>query len=239
MSNPTVTGQSLLDDIRIRMGGLSNAFTVDQYLSLINEGVQEVWSVVRSLDLDYFAGSSQDTDATQDNIFIDLVTSTREYALPVNCRELRSIECLTGGFEDRVFEYRKLEDPVFQQARREATAIGPSMGTGFNGIFNHYYYTVFGTQLMLAQYPEGTLQLKLWYIAAIDDISVDDVPTILHPFNKKLVDFAVQRAMLSTRNIDISAAWMMTWKEDVKTLAMTAGARSSTNALYISDYWGS
>src|SRR5712664_582190 len=109
MSNPQVTGQDLLDAMRIQLGGLSNAFDTDKQLYFINEGKNEVWAVIRSLDLDYFADASQDTDTTKDDFFVDLSTTVREYSLPKNCREVRAIECTTAGFTDRIFEFRKFD----------------------------------------------------------------------------------------------------------------------------------
>lgn len=225
--------------MRIRLGSLANAFTTDQYLSFANEGVSEVWSVIKSLDLDYFGGSSQDTTPANDNAFVDLSTSVREYDLPKDCRELRAIECLTTGFEDRVFEYRQFNDPVFMQSRRESTATGAGTGTTFSSVFNRYYYTVHGTQMILAQYPEGTLNVKLWYIKSLNDIDLNTFPEILRPFDKKIVDFSVQRMTLAAQNLTLSQGWMMAWKESVKTLAMSVGLRSSTNILTITDYMGS
>lgn len=232
------SGQDLIDSMRIRLGSLSNAFTTDQYLSFINEGVSEIWSVIKSLDLDYFTNSSEDTDATQDNAFLDLSTAKREYALPAECRELRALECLTVGFEDRVFEYRQFNDPIFQEARRESTASGSATATSFSGTRNRYYYTIFGTQFILAQYPESALNLKLWYIKAINDVSVADFPEILRPFDKKIVDFSTQRATLAMQNTELSLGWMTAWKEDIKTLAMSVGLRSTSNAIFVSDYLG-
>jgi hypothetical protein len=235
LSNPTVSGQNLIDDIRVRLGGLANVFTVDQLLSFSNDGVGEVWSVIRSLDLDYFAASSQDTTATDDDFFLDLTTSTREYELPKNCRELRAIEVLTVGFEDKQFQFRRFDDPEFQEARRFSTAAGSGSGS----CLAIYFYTVFGTRMLLAQYPETTLKAKLWYIKALDDIDIDSVPEILHPFNKKIVDFAVKKAILSTQNLEMALGWKTEWMDSVKTLAMSVGSRSSTNATFSVDYLGS
>lgn len=231
MSNPVTTGQDLIDSLRIRLGGLANAFTVDKYLSLLNDGVAEVWSVVRSLDLDYFAAFSQPTTSADDNYFVDLTSTVREYDLPKNCRELRAIECLTVGFEDKRFEFRRFDDPEFQSVRRVSTA-------GGSGTAATYVYTVFGNQFMLAQFPEATLRLKLWYIKSIDEIDINTIPDILFPFNKKIVDYAAERATLSSQNESMSQAWMIEWKDDVKTLAMSTGSRSSTNATFVSDYLG-
>jgi hypothetical protein len=236
--NPVVTGQDLLDDLRVELGALSNAFTVDQLFLFINKGVGEVWSVVQSLGLDYFADSTQGTDNSKDDFFVQLTTSVREYNLPVNAREVRFIETTTVGFEDRIFEYRKFDDPVFAVARRQATANGPSGGASSGSIIGNYFYTVFGNQIVLAQFPEATLTIKVWYIASIDDVDENGIPAILHPFNKKIVDYAALRAIVSTQNNQMSVTWLEAWKESVKTLAMSVGGRVSTNPVFIYDYTG-
>jgi hypothetical protein len=241
MTNPKMSGQDLLDDLRIELGGLSNAFTVDQLLSFINKGKDEVWSVIRSLDLDYFGDNTQTTDNTKDSYFANLVVNQREYTLPINCREPRFIECLSSGFQDRIFEYRKFDDPVFATARRESTAFGPTTQNDSGSVLGRYYYTIFGSnQLILAQFPEAPLQVVLWYIKAVDDIAVDtEVTEILHPFNKKIVDYAATRAILTTQNQMMTEAWASEWKESIKTLALSAGPRTSTNPIFIQDYYGS
>lgn len=238
--NPTVSGQDILDDLKVELGTLSNAFTVDQMFLFINKGVGEVWSVVSSLGLDYFGDSTQNTDNTKDDYFIQLNITQREYNLPVNCRELRFMECTTVGFEDRVFELRKFDDPVFAVARRQATANGASNGGGATSgsIIGNYYYAVFGNQIILAQYPEATLTCKCWYIASIDEVDEDSFPNILFPFSRKIVDYAAMRAILTTQNETLAPAWLEAWKESVRTLAMSVGGRSSTNPLFINDYTG-
>lgn len=236
MSNPIISGQNLLDSIRINLGGLANAFTDDQLFYFVNLGVSEVWSVLRSLDLDYFTDSTQDapTGVSQDDYFADLQTTVREYPLPTNCRELRFIEVLTAGFQDRVFTYRKFEDPVFQAARRDATMNGPTESS----TLWEYYFTVFGNQMLLAQFPEVALQLKIWYVASIDDVTVETYPAILHPFSGKITDYATERAMKSAQNVELDQDWMLTWKDSIKTLALSAGGRVSTNAIFITDFEG-
>jgi hypothetical protein len=238
MSNPTLTGQDLLDDLRVELGALSNAFTVDQLFLFINKGVGEVWSVVQSLGLDYFSDSTQSTDNSKDDFIAQLTTSVREYDLPRNARELRFIETTTPGFEDRIFEYRKFDDPVYAVARRQATANGAGGGATSGSIIGNYFYTVFGNQIVLAQFPEANLTVKFWYIASIDDIDETGIPAILHPFNKKIVDYAALRAIVSTQNNQMSVTWLEAWKESVKTIAMSVGGRASTNPTFIYDYTG-
>lgn len=231
--NPTVSGQSLLDAVRINLGGLANAFTDDQLFYFISLGTQEVWSVVRELDLDYFGDSSQATSTSKDDFFANLDPTKREYDLPKNCRELRFIEILTGGFEDRKITYRKFEDPIFQEARRSSTMAGSA-----NNVCGEYYYTIFGNQMMLAQFPEAPLAIKMWYVAAIDDVTVESFPAILHPFSGKITDYATERAVKSSQNIELDQDWMLTWKDAIKTLALTAGSRTSTDPIFCADFLG-
>lgn len=230
MANPQVSGQDLLDALKINLGSMANAFTTDQSLYFLNLGVAEVWSVVRAMELDYFTDSSQDTQTSQDDFFLDLSTTLREYALPKNCREVRGIEVVTQNYADRVFEYRIFDDREFQAARRDATALGINSGSG------RYFYTIFGTQLMLAQFPEAVMQAKIWFIKSIDDIDVSAIPEILHPFSKKIVDYATKRAVLSMQNIEMTAAWKMEWEGSIRTLALTVGSRDTGNAIFISDF---
>lgn len=230
------SGQSILDAIRVNLGPLANAFTVDQLLYFANRGVQQVWMVLRSLDLDYFGDASQDVTQSQENFFADLSTTSREYPLPENCREPRFIEVLTDGFQDRRIVYRKFEDPEFQAARRSATASGPNGGSSQLG---EYFYTILGTKMILAQYPEAALKIKIWYVKSIDDISVEEVPDILEPYADSIADYAVERAIKSSRNLELDADWMQTWKADVQALALSAGPRTSTDPIFIFDYTGS
>ena len=99
-------------------------------------------------------------------------------------------------------------------------------------------HILYGVKSRLAQFPEAVMQLKLWYIKAIDDVDITGVPEILFPFNKKIVDYAAKKAVLSTRNLDMTMAWKSEWQESVKMLAMTVGARESTNPTFVTDFTG-
>lgn len=235
MSTPILSGQDLIDALRIRLGGLSNAFTVEELMSFVQDGVQETWGVLKSLGHDYFGDSTQTSDSTQEDYGIALTTPVREYPLPANCREVRFIECTTVGFEGRTFEFRDFSSQDFQDARRAASSsITSQVATEV------YFYTIFGdNQFILAQFPEAALTIKLWYIKSLDLITIDgELPSILHPFNLKIVDFALERAQLSARDGDMAMAWKEAWKEDVRMLVLTSGERESTNPIFITDFTG-
>jgi len=235
-----LSGQDILDRIRVRLGGLSNAFTVEELLSFAEDGVQEVWATLKSFDAEYFGQFSQDSDsATEDTYFADLLPSKREYDLPPSCREIRAIECLTTSFESCIFEYRRGDDPVFQSARRDATASGSTASANAGSSLGSYYYTVFGNQLVLAQYPESTLNVRIWFIQNINLLSVEtELDTVLYPFAGKIVDYAVQKAMASTRDVQLTVQWIAQWKMSVQTLGEASVPRSSGNPIFIVDYQG-
>src|SRR5438309_4037647 len=138
-----LNGQELLDRIKVRLGGLSNAFTPDDLLSFAEDGVQEVWAVLKSFDQEYFGEQSQSTNATDvDTYFATLDSTKREYDLPAGSREIRSIECLTSGATGIVFEQRKFDDPEFQMRRRNSTASGATQSP----LSSSYYFSVFGNK---------------------------------------------------------------------------------------------
>ena len=235
MSLPTITGQSLVNETFMRLGGLSNVFSTQELLSFVNDGVQEVWAIVRSLDADHTVDTSQTTTSTSDNYFQTLSTSTREYTLPPNAREIRFIECTNAGYENTIFEFRKIDDVDFQNYRREATASGTSQ----QGRVGKYYYTVSGQQLVFAQYPETALVLKVWYIKAIDNAEIDvQLTTLQPPLDRKIVEFATQRAMLVARQETVSDRWMAAWRDSVKTICLSVVPRNSANAIFIQEFSG-
>lgn len=237
MSLPVISGQTLIDMFYARVGGYGAAFTVNEILDFLNEAKDELWGVLRTLDEDYFVAGSQASTSTDDDYFAALTTSSREVNLPNNCREVRSIEVTTAGYEDWVFEWRNLSDPEFQAERRAATSAGAGCGRQLTDTF---FYTILGRRtLMLATYPDAAVTAKIWYVKALDDFDVDDeITDILHPFSKKLVSFAAERGILSLQDEQLSEEWRKRWKEDVQAIALVAAPRSSTNAEFVTDWEG-
>jgi len=233
----TVTGQSLHDDLIIRLGGYQNAFDANSLLSFINEGHAEVWAILKTLDDDYFVEDSQATTSTDDDYLAALTTATREYNLPANVRDIRLIEVtLPAGYEEIRFEYRKMSDPEFIAARKFAAAQGAGTGTQ-DGV---YFYTIVGKRtLMLAQYPEAAFTLKIWYVRSLDDIDfVTEVSEILHPYSKKIVTFALERALKTLQDEALSREWLDAWRSDVTTLVMAATPRDTSGPRFIYLYEG-
>ena len=233
----TVSGQSLHDDLIVRLGGYQNAFDSSSLLSFINEGHAEVWAILKTLDDEYFVEDTQTADSSADDYMAALTTSAREFNLPANVREVRLIEVTApSGFEHVRFEYRKQSDPEFREARALATAQGAGSGTP-TAI---YYYTILGKRtLQLASYPEAAFTLKIWYVRSLDDIDFDDVvDEILHPYTKKIVTFALERALKTLQDETLSREWLEAWRDDIRTLVMAATPRDSSGPRFIAEYFG-
>ena len=236
MALPVVYGQTLVDELEIRLGGLSNAFTLEEQLSFLNEGKDAVWGVLYSLDLDFAGEDSQAVTSGDDDYFADLTTTAREYNLPLNCREIRFIECTTDGYEYLQFDQKHISDREFQNARRVAT----DQGSSAESFSDTLLYTVFGRRtLMFAQYPPAAIRVKIWYIKALDDLDIaSELTDIIHPFWRKIVDYAAERATLSLSEKQLSREWMDRWRGDVRELAISSGPRASTAPNFIEDYLG-
>ena len=237
MTLPTISGQSLIDSLQTRLGAFASAFDAADMLEFINEAKDSVWSVLRTLDEDYFVASSQASTSTDDDYFAAFTTSSREVNLPNNCREVRFIEVTTSGYEDLEFEFRRLSDPEFQVERKLATLAGSGSGTQQHA---KYLYTILGRRtLMLAQYLEAAVTAKIWYVKALDDLDVDSTLTeILHPFHKKIVTYALERATLALQEEQLSDEWLRRWKDDVRELALSAAPRDSSGPEFVTDWWG-
>jgi len=94
---PVIDGKYLLDLTTVYLGGYANAFEPKDLFAFINEGKDAVWAIMKTLRRQYFVRDSQSADSAEDNYFGVLSTTAREYTLPVDCREVLSMEVLTSG----------------------------------------------------------------------------------------------------------------------------------------------
>lgn len=228
----SINGQTLLQLVGNKLAGLSNAFTQDQQLAFINDGKDEVWAALKQLCQQYFTISTQNVDQTKTNYFGTLLTSTREYALPPDCRDILFIECLSSGFENVEFVRRDILSQEFRSARRDATANGSGSGSSRS----RYVYDITGQgTFMLAQYPEFAFNLVLWYVRALPDITVNStIDDILTPFSTKIVDYACMQARL-IKDPSEFAAWKDLWKSDLVSMMQTA-TRDASDAQFADSF---
>lgn len=231
---PQVKGQYLIDLANSLLGGYQNGVNSDVLLSLLNEGKNEVWMILKSLRADWFITSSQATDSTQNNYFGPMSTSVREYTLPNDFQEMKFLECLDVGYEDVAFVYRDMASAQWKEARRSSTnAPGGSQAN------LEYHYDIVGkNQLVLAEYPEFNFQkVKLWYVRIIPDFDAGDlIDEIVYPYANKIAFYASKLAMLPLQDQPMYAAWKEEWKESIVRIASSADPRQISDTVYV-DAW--
>src|SRR5271169_2339578 len=159
------TGIALVNMVNNRLLGYRGAVTNAQILEYLNEAQDEVWTVLKALQKDYFGQLSQYTDPTAPYYFGPLQTNNRVYTLPSNFASMRFVEPLQQGYEQIVFKFVEIDSPEFQSARRAANvdqSLTPTV---------EYWYTIFGkNQFILAVYPEATMNIVMYYIRTLNDL---------------------------------------------------------------------
>ena len=233
MSNiQNFTGQELVDGALARLGGYANAVNPVTMLEYINEGKNELWVYLKGVRQDYFGKYSQSSTVTADDYFGVLSTSTREYELPPDCRELKSIEVLTSAYEGVEFAHRDMSSAEFKSARLSASESGPSSGAVDKFIFDQV-----GTKLVLAQYPDVAYNLRLWYIAAIPNIELgENAIQFLFPFLEKLKNYGAKRATQGVRDFNGFQAWREEWTKDLQAIVAGAATRDISEPRFVENF---
>jgi len=235
---PTVTGQALIDITNDLLAGLQNGVDSRALLTYLNMAKDEVWGVTKELHEEYFQVLSQSTTPTADFYFGPLNIATREYILPADLRSIEFVECITPGFENTKFTYKKLNSPDFQQARMSANA---QNGPDLNNNVDTFFYSIAGkNQFVLASYPPAPLTLILFYTRAIPDFEAGDtVDEILFPFSKKLAEYAAEKVTLGAQNVGLFSAWTKVWRDSLINLVQSEGTRNDADATFVQDFYGS
>ena len=231
---PVVSAQSLFDALNARIGGYSNAFDTDELISFLNEGMHEVWKELKNLERGYFVVSTQATDNTLSTYFAALTTTTREFSLPTDCRQIKSISVTSpSGYEHVDFVRRSVSSDEFKEAERDATAQGSSANAGTD----EYIYDILDEKtLVLAQFPEAAFVLKIRYVYALPDLNIGGatvgdggiLTAIIHPWHFAILSFAAKKAVLAKQNETMAEEWRREWREAVISVAMGAARRDST-----------
>lgn len=240
MAKNSLIGSDLIDIANDLLAGYQNAVDSRQLLTYLNEGKDEVWTILKANNDGLFETMSQSTDSTADYYFAPLTSDSREYTLPPDFREIKFIECLTANYTDLAFVYRKPTDEGFRRARiaaSETSSPTPNQTT--------FLYTIIGKdQFVLADYPPTTLNVVLWYTRSLPDFEASDtIDEILFPFSKKIASYAAKLAMLGVQDSGQFAAWQQQWRESVITMAQGAAPRNEADAEFVqgideeSDSW--
>src|ERR1700690_506803 len=231
--------QSVTDMINRRLSGWQNAVSSDQVLDALNDGVAEVWNVLKSFHQDYFGQSTQSTDSTQLNYFPLLTTSAPEYPLPEDLREVKFIECITSGYEELRFWYSELTDPEFRGARFLGNQVGIANPVTTDTSEEMLYTIVGKDRFILAIYPPVNLSITIWYIRSLPTYEDGDIlDEILFPYHNKVADFAAKKLMLENQEPTAWHAWTQEWKQGILSLATGAGERNQADAQFVQDFLG-
>lgn len=230
-----LTGKEVLDLVTIQLGGAANAHDEDDILRLINIGKDKVRRVVSMMREDYFVVQSQSSDATKDDYFAALSTSTREYTLPRGFLRIRFVECVTTGFEYVNFIYRPMAHPDFIQQRKSSTAQGTA--NNLTTPFDSYVYTISGkNKLVLAAYPQAAFLLRIWFERQLPDIEIsEEIPEIIQDFVGPIADFVVGRLTLKD-NRDAYVAWIKEWKDDLREIEAESKQRNIADPQVVTDF---
>ena len=238
MSHPKINGQYLINLTRSQLGGYANAFEAEDLLDYINEGKDAVWAILKATREDYIMGASQNSDNTKDNFFADLTTTAREFALPKDFIQMKTIEVTTSSFNEVEFEHKDMASEEFKEARRSNTGdsgVGNSRTTYFFDIIVLNGINTF----ILAQFPETNFSLKLFYIRSIPYIDVnDEADGVIYPYSVQIATFAAKRAMLPLQDKAMRLAWQDEWKEAARRIEVSAELRDISTRKVTEDFLG-
>jgi hypothetical protein len=199
-------------------------------MSLINEGMNEVWKELKGMRrAGYFIHTTQAADNSLPTYMAALTTSAREFTLPDELREVRSIACTSSGYEYIQFTRRSITSDEFRRAEADATAQGSSAGSGYD----EYLFDIIDERtLVFAQFPEFPFVLKIRYVYALPLLDIGDATSILtailYPWQYKILDWAAKKAVLAKHNETLTDEWRKEWQTGVLALAQGAGQRDTT-----------
>jgi hypothetical protein len=237
-----LSGQALINLAQTNLRGLANAVTSDQLLSYLNEGKDELWSILKQQNENLFTVSSQSTNSNGAYYFAPLSTTAREYTLPFDVRDILFIEVTSpSGYERVRFTRKSMLSAAFRDARTAANAFNSQGGSSpLSGIGEYFYDIVGKGTFVLAQYPEVAFSLNIWFVRALPDITIGQttgtIDEILFPFHKKIIDFAVSKIMLR-EDMEQFTAWREQWKEDIINVVQGVG-RKSADPQFVEEFEG-
>lgn len=241
-SRPTqMVGQDLITLTKANLLGYGNVANTAKLMGYINEGKDEIWSIIKNLVDDYFLTRTQSKERDQLNFFPKLIATARDYALPTDFREMRFIECTTPGFEDLTFRMLKIDDPDWRALRRGANSQRTADGSNVGPMPRpNYHYIVTGKNtLTFAEYLEQELDVTIWYIRGLVDLEPDTpVPDIVMPYSRKIADYAAKKAILGTADAKQWDAWSKQWRDDITMIAQGASPRNQADPEFVQDFEG-
>lgn len=164
----------------------------------INSGKDRCWSEIRKLEEDYFDVTRSSSDGSQtilgetyDCASFAIASGVRDYTLPPDYAEMKTIECITVGQEHLRFTYRLSTDPQFRAALARTTPEDP----------NGFLYTIIGDATWRIAPPSNTaLAIRLTYVAIVADLEADsDTLALPWPMHRAVEEYATADALMGDR----------------------------------------
>jgi hypothetical protein len=206
----------------------------DQMVEAINRAKDRVWMEVKRLKDDYLLSSPRSTDGTMSILGASyaatnfrLVAGTTEYYLPFDVAEVKLIEVITSSYEWVRFSHRDLND---MRGLRETTE-NQSPGTV-------YFDLVAERTLVIAPPLDTSLDLRLWYVPILADLSADDDQLEMpHPLYMAVEHWAVAHLQVMDRD-ETSAVWEQKGATVVAAF-MGSHKRQTLDPEFVTPYMGS
>lgn len=210
-------------------------WTNAQLTRFINRAKDYVWMEVKKLKADYFEINRASTDgaltilsesyaASSFQIPASATTFTR--TLPPDMSELKRIEVITTDYETVEFTHKDHALPDFR-ALRTITDTQPP---------HSFLWDVVGERtLVYTPYSDTALDLRLWYVPILADLSADDDTLEMpHPTYLMVEELATSRAQIMDRDTT-AAVWEQLSK---KTVAAFFGghARQTQDPEFVESY---
>jgi len=161
-------------------GSLVPSVSTSELYAWANDANLQVEQRLRAVADDYFVrrlNSSSDTTAQKimgvsytPSTSLQLAASTRAFSLPPDFLSLRSIRCVSSGYEDTHFYQMDLTHARFQSMLRDTAEAAPG---------EDLYYDIQGERtLYLAQPVSSALDIEIAYVARTKKLTVYQTGTI-------------------------------------------------------------
>lgn len=176
-----------------------NIWTNSFLLENLNKGKDQLWDIIRRAREDYFQTSST----------ISITTSTKEYALVSDFRQLKGLKCTTQGYEYLLF--RRVDQGTEEFQIRDAA---PSPG---NVNANEMIYDIIAqAKLKFADFAPAALTLNYDYIQILADYTLSGSSTT--NINDELLDYAEAYAIYLSLLKNPEDKRIPLWRDRIKSL---------------------
>lgn len=167
----------------------------DRVQTEVQKEQEDFWDIIRtSLDGTVTLASGDSFDCS----LFRLIASDITYSVPKDVREIRTIRCVTSGYEWVSFFHRKQNDPDFRGARAMVDPVSPAT----------LFWDLYGESgLLVVPKIDTTLDLELTYTPVIPDLVNDsDTLEMPHPLYIAVQEYATASAMMMDSSPN-AAAW--------------------------------